>query len=70
MKNFPFNEVVKTVPTLIADGMDVYQEFTCDGCGIQQTMSQANTFYAEGKCEKCGHVTDIRARGCSYQIKT
>lgn len=66
MADHPFNEVVKTAEGLIKKGVNTFQKFTCDGCGVRQTIDVPNVFYTSGKCEECGHVTDIRAKGCNY----
>lgn len=64
----PFDEVVTAADNDIQTGADVYQKFTCVGCGERQTMEVPNTFYTSGKCEECGHVTNIVERGCNYLL--
>jgi hypothetical protein len=63
--DYPFDEVVKVADKIIARGWTLYQKFTCAGCGERCTMEEPNSFYTSGNCE-CGHVTDIRERGCNY----
>ncbi len=31
-------------------------------------MDEPSKFFATGKCEACGHVTDVRAAGCNYML--
>jgi hypothetical protein len=31
-------------------------------------MQSPNSFYERGNCEKCGFVTNIKARGCDYLV--
>jgi hypothetical protein len=69
-KNFPFKEIETAVKDRIREGYIVHQKFTCDGCGSRQTISKSNVLYKLGKCEECGHVTDIEKRGCNYLLIT
>lgn len=64
--NFPFEEVLARAQKLAAEGVTVYQKFTCVNCGNRLTMEEPNTFYVEGTCDNCGALTDIRATGCNY----
>lgn len=66
--DYPFDEVVVAVEKLIKDGWQVHQKFTCEKCGTRLTISEPNVFYTSGSCDKCGHVTDIKAQGCNYLI--
>ena len=61
-------DIEKQVNELLANNPHVatYQKFTCEKCGSRQTMEEPNTFYLEGACEECKHVTDIRKKGCGY----
>jgi hypothetical protein len=68
VRDYPFTQVVKTADLLIQQGHDVYQKFTCAGCGRRLTMDVKNTFYEEGTCDRCEHVTDIRKDGCNYLV--
>lgn len=68
MSDFPFDDCVKTADVQIAVGNEIHQKFTCANCGSRQTMEQKNTFFESGTCEECGHVTDIRAKGCNYVL--
>lgn len=66
--DFPVEECAQKAGRLIESGWTVHQKFTCSGCGSRQTMERENTFYTSGRCEECGHVTDIRAAGCNYMV--
>lgn len=66
--DYPFDEVTKTAQDYIALGAQVFQKFTCAGCGARQTIDEPNRFYTSGKCQECGHVTDIRKQGCNYLL--
>ena len=66
-KDFPFDDVVKKASEIIEAGRFlVMQKFSCEHCGQRLTMDVPNTFFAEGGCDKCGKLTDIRRRGCNY----
>jgi DNA-directed RNA polymerase subunit RPC12/RpoP len=62
----PFNEVVANAEKRMADGWTIYQQFNCAKCGTKQTMPDANKFYTRGRCEECGHETNIQADGCNF----
>jgi translation initiation factor 2 beta subunit (eIF-2beta)/eIF-5 len=65
--DYPLDEeIVPAVGKLIAQGVDVYQKWTCKQCGSRQTMATANIFYRAGKCEECGTVSPITH--CNYMI--
>jgi hypothetical protein len=66
MKLHPFDECVRDAKTITDKGHAVYQQFNCAKCGVKQTMELPNTFFTTGKCEECGHVTDIAKDGCNY----
>jgi hypothetical protein len=65
-RDFPFGEVVTKAQALAAAGHDVYQKFTCAGCGARLTMEEPNDFHETGTCDRCNVITDIKARGCNY----
>lgn len=64
----PFEEVLARAEQLVAEGATIFQKFTCANCGARQTMEEKNTFFAEGSCEECGYITNIRAQGCNYLV--
>ena len=66
--NYPFEEGAKRAEEFAAKGHKVYQKFTCGGCGQRLTIDIPNTFYAEGACDKCDHITDIRKVGCNFVL--
>lgn len=68
MKLHPFYECVAEAEKHMRTGADVYQQFNCSGCGRKQTMDVANTFHKLGRCEECGHITNIEADGCNYML--
>lgn len=68
MPDYPFDEVAKTAKEAALLGAEVHQKFTCAKCGVRQTIAEPNKFYTKGKCEECGHITDIKAQGCNYLI--
>jgi hypothetical protein len=68
-RDFPFDEVVSKANKIIEQGQFlVLQKFTCQHCGQRLTMDEPNMFFAEGGCDKCGKLTDIRKRGCNYLL--
>lgn len=66
-KDFPYREIAKAMPQRIADGFDFYMKWTCEGCGQRLTSSEPNVMFEEGCCD-CGHVTNIKKRGCNYLL--
>lgn len=66
MKLYPFHEVAKNAESKMREGWAVHQQFNCAGCGAKQTMPDANKFHHKGRCEQCGHVTNILADGCNF----
>lgn len=68
-ENFPFKEVIRQVDLIIGKGeAEVYQKFTCAGCGQRLTIDVPDTFYKEGKCDKCDATTNIEKDGCNYML--
>ena len=68
MKLHPWNEVVPQAREHMDRGFKVFQQFNCWYCGAKQTMENPNIFYERGKCEECGHETDIVRDGCNYMV--
>jgi ribosomal protein L40E len=66
MTDYPFDEAEEGAKKWMADGFEIHQKFTCVKCGARLTIEEPNVFYTSGSCDKCGAVTDIRARGCNY----
>lgn len=65
-RDYPFEEAAAGAHQRVLEGWYVYQKWTCQHCGVRQTMPDANHFYEHGRCEECKQVTNIRARGCNY----
>jgi hypothetical protein len=70
MRLFPLSDILVVTHNMRYEGYVLFQQFNCSGCGIKQTMSEPNSFYTSGKCEACGHVTDIAKDGCNYMAAT
>lgn len=68
MNLHPIDEVVRSAQKLMDQGAEVFQQWLCEWCGMKQTMTQANVFYATGQCEECGQVTDIKGKGCNVMV--
>ena len=68
MKLCSFHECAMTANAEIEKGATIYQKFQCEKCGTPQHMETPNAFYTFGKCEECGHVTDILNNGCNYLL--
>lgn len=66
--DYPFDECAKQAFKWVKAGRTIHQKFTCDWCNSRQTMETPNQFYTKGKCEECGHETDIQKRGCNYLL--
>ena len=66
--DFPFYEATRTAEQLTNQGHDVYQKYSCAGCGQRLTMEIPNIFYKSGTCDKCDTVTDIEKQGCNYMV--
>ncbi len=53
--------------TILANGgqgrCSVRFKFTCPNCGTRCTLNEPNTFYDEGECCACGHVSKIERGG-------
>jgi hypothetical protein len=65
-RDHKFYAVAADAAIKMREGYTVHQKFTCARCRSRQTMAQPNIFFEQGKCEECGHVTDIVATGCNY----
>ncbi len=63
-----FYSVVKEAEALIDDGAVIFQRFTCEACLARQTMPEPDRFYTSGKCDECGHVTNIVKNGCGFML--
>ncbi len=66
--DFPFDDIVRDAVPLAKMGHQVFQKFTCSGCGNRLTMETPNVFFEQGTCDKCDAVTDIKKSGCNYML--
>lgn len=70
--NYSLGECDKTLAKYadrIASGhMKFFQKFTCDKCWARITIDEPNKLFIEGHCQECGHVTDLKKRGCNYSL--
>jgi hypothetical protein len=69
LKLHPFYEVAAAAGNQIKRGSWVWQQFICARCAAKQTMEIKNMFFKAGKCEVCGHITDIEKDGCNYMMQ-
>lgn len=67
-KDYPINELAKTVTLAIARGDQAYMKFTCAYCGSRQTIDVPNQLFTQGKCEECKSVTDLTKKGGNLLI--
>jgi hypothetical protein len=67
-RDFPFEDCAAKADALAAAGHEVYQKFTCAGCGARLTMGEPNTFHVTGSCDKCNVITDIQKQGCNFMV--
>jgi hypothetical protein len=68
--NHPFHEVAENMRRKAQDGWNVYQKFTCAGCGARLTIDEPNKMYTQGTCDKCDAVTNIEEDGCNFLMTT
>jgi hypothetical protein len=64
----PFNEACEGAMRVTDQGGVVFQKFTCENCNSRQTIDVPNTFYTQGSCQECHHITDLQKRGCNYMV--
>jgi hypothetical protein len=64
--DFPFDKMCEQGEKLIGEGYQLFQKFTCAGCGNRLTMDVPNTFFEQGTCDNCDTITDIKKQGCNY----
>lgn len=53
-------KVIRNAEALLARGVEVYFKYTCAKCGERCAFEEMAHLYKEGKCDACGHVTDLR----------
>ena len=66
MNLYPLKETAEAAQAWMAEGFHIHQQFICGGCKIKQTCAEEDRFFTHGKCEECGHVTDLTKAGCNY----
>jgi hypothetical protein len=67
-RDYPFADCATKAEALANAGHEVFQKFTCDGCGSRLTIDEPNVFHETGTCDKCRVVTDIKRKGCNYLV--
>jgi hypothetical protein len=67
-RDYPFADCATKAEALAAAGHEVFQKFTCDGCGSRLTIDEPNVFHETGACDKCNVITDIKRKGCNYMV--
>jgi hypothetical protein len=63
----PIADIAQRADMVIALGATTFQKFSCAHCGSRQTVDEPNTFFRQGECEECGHITDITICGFSMR---
>lgn len=70
-RDLPIDQLLLQAGKVLKEpGTTVFFKFTCEHCHSRQTFMEPNTLYAQGKCEKCGHVTTITQAGFTLVIDT
>lgn len=69
MSDLPVRELLERADKAIESGAIVFFKFTCEKCGARQTFEEPNTFFISGKCEECGHITEIHEGGFMGMFK-
>jgi len=69
-RDHPIDECRKTLDEMLAINpmAKAFQKFTCNNCGDRLTIDVPNKFFSSGKCDKCGHITDIKKHGCNFML--
>lgn len=66
--DYPFEECEKAAREHAANGALVLQKWTCAGCKQRVTANNPNHWTAQGLCENCGTLTDLKKTGCNYAL--
>ncbi len=69
MTDYPFAEIMRKAAIMSSQGLDVFQKFTCAGCGKRVVRKEPNLFLPNGNCDKCKATTDIGRIGCNFEIR-
>lgn len=67
-KRCEFHSCAAAANRQVQKGNKIHQKFWCANCGVAQYIEKENVFYAAGKCEECGHVSDLIKDGCNYLL--
>jgi len=62
-KDLPVEEALLIADRLVAQGAIIFFKYTCENCGRRLMCSVPNTFFKRGRCEHCGHITEIKKCG-------
>lgn len=64
-----FYKIVAEAEALVAEGNStIFQKFTCEICLARQTMDRPNALYKTGKCDECGHISNLERNGCGFML--
>lgn len=66
--DYPIHECAARAEKIIQSDPSarVFQKWTCSNCGNRLGMPDPNVFYLSGRCDNCGHVTEIKK--CNYML--
>jgi len=67
-EDHPWDVIIANVAAHIKNGHICYQKWTCAGCKQRLGSEDPNVFTELGRCEHCGHVTNIKEQGCNYLL--
>lgn len=68
MKTYPFHDVVEALLARRLEGWHYCLQFNCAKCKAKQTIDQLDTMFELGRCEECGHVTNLKVAGLNYML--
>jgi len=63
-----FEQTFAEADDLCRQGHKVYQTWQCLYCGDEVVANTSNYWTEFGHHERCGHVTNLRVRGCGYIV--
>lgn len=70
MNDYPLGEVMRRAAEISSQGrQDVFQRFTCSGCGRRVSVTEPNRFTSHPACKHCGTTTDVSHSGCNYEVR-
>jgi len=62
----PFAEVQRQADAFVRKGGKIYQTWRCLFCGETVIANTSNYWTELGHHESCGHITNLRERGCDF----